>query len=58
MRRLVAPAADAQRLPMRSTPQTVGQCWIVYAFRRHDAADAQGGKRKCALTALRRIQVV
>ena len=58
MRRLVAPAADAQRLPVRGTPQTIGQCRTVYAFRRDDAADAQGGKRKCTLTALRPIQVL
>jgi hypothetical protein len=58
MRRLVGPATDAQRLPVRGTAQTVGQGRIVYTFRRHNAADAQGGKRKCPLSALRRIQVV
>jgi hypothetical protein len=46
-------AADVQRLPLRGTAQLVGQGWIVYAFGRHDAANAQGGKRKCALAPLR-----
>jgi hypothetical protein len=38
-----------QRLLMRCTPQLVDQGWIVHAFGRHHAADAQSGKRKCAL---------
>src|SRR5262245_12327249 len=52
------PAADAQRLPARGAAQIVGQGRIVYAFGRHDAADAQGGKRKCALAPLRLVQLV
>jgi hypothetical protein len=43
------PPADLQRLSVRGPAQIVGQGWIVYAFGRHDAADAQGGKCKCAL---------
>ena len=43
---------------MCGTAQIVGQGRIVYAFGRHDAADAQGGKRKCALAPLRLVQVV
>ncbi len=52
------PAADVQRLPIRSTTQIVSQGWIVYAFGRHDAADAQSGKCKCALASLRFVQIV
>jgi hypothetical protein len=47
-----------QRLPVRRTVQIVGQGRVIYAFRRHDAADAQGGKRKCALPPLRLVQVI
>src|SRR5215472_7052026 len=43
---------------MRGTAQIVGQGGIVYALRRHDAADAQGSKRKCALAPLRLVQLV
>jgi len=39
------PAADVQGLAVGGTPQIVGQGGIVYAFGRHDAADAKGGKR-------------
>jgi hypothetical protein len=52
------PAADVQRLPIRSTTQIVSQDRIVYAFGRHDAADAQGGKCKCALASSRFVQIV
>jgi hypothetical protein len=56
--RLTAPAADVQCLPVRGTAQIVGQVRIVYAFRRHDATDAQSRKGKSALTPLWLVQVV
>jgi hypothetical protein len=34
------PAADVQRLPVRGTAQIVSQDRIIYAFGRHNAADA------------------
>src|SRR5262249_58000091 len=52
------PAADAQRLPVRGAAQIVGQGRIVYAFGRHNAADAQGGKCKCALAPLRLVPLL
>jgi hypothetical protein len=46
LQRLAAPAADAQRLPMRGTAQIVGQVRIVHALGRHDAADTQSRNLK------------
>ena len=47
-----------QGLLVRGTAQVVGQDRIVHAFGRHNAADAQGGKRKCAFAPLRLVQLV
>ena len=47
-----------QGLPVRGTAQVVGQDRIVHAFGRYNAADAEGGQRKCAFVPLRLIQIV